>query len=109
MLANATIDGQGHTLIGDDWYRLLFVGVDTATQAGIARQFQNSALASRLAVTIENLTLAHGKANGGVSGGAGGGGMGVGGALFVGGAADVTLANVSFESNQANGGAGKTA
>lgn len=108
ILCNATIDGQGHTLSGADQYRLLFVGVDLATQAGLAQQFPDSALAQRVAVTIENLSLAHGNATGGGSGGGGGGGMGAGGALFVGGAADVTLANVTFDSNQAIGGNGNS-
>jgi hypothetical protein len=108
VLANATIDGGGHTLSGADAYRLFFVGVDEATRADVATRFPDSALGARLAVTVENLTLAHGAAFGGHGYGEGGGGMGAGGALLVGGAADVTLENVAFDTNQAVGGGGGT-
>jgi len=106
LFCNATLDGQGHTLNGDDQYRLLFVGVDGATAASLATQFPDSVLGTRIAVTLRDLTLAHGYAEGGTSLGSGGGGMGAGGALFVNGAADVTLQNVSFANNQAVGGNG---
>jgi len=106
ILCNATIDGQGHTLNGDDQYRLLFVGVDEGTRASVANAFPDSPLGARVAVTIENLTLAHGVAYGGAGAGESGGGMGAGGALFVGGAADVTLQDVAFDANQAVGGYG---
>jgi hypothetical protein len=106
IFCNATIDGQGHTLGGADQYRLLFVGVDEDTRASVATAFPDSALGARLAVTIENLTLAHGAAYGGGGSGEGGGGMGAGGALFVGGAADVTLQGVAFDTNTAIGGNG---
>jgi len=106
ILCNTTIDGQGHTLDGAGQYRLLFVGVDPATQASVATQFPDSALGQRLAVDIENLTLAQGNASGGNGSGQSGGGLGAGGALFVNGAADVTLADVAFSGNQANGGGG---
>jgi hypothetical protein len=106
ILCNATINGQGHTLDGGGLYRPLFVGVDAATAASVSAQFPDSPLGGRLNVTIQNLTLAHGAANGGSSLGQGGGGMGAGGALFVNGAADVVLSGVSFDTNQANGGYG---
>lgn len=106
IFCNVTIDGQGHALNGADLYRLLFVGVDGDTQSAMTSQFPDSALGARLAVTLSNLTLAHGNASGGHGSGEGGGGMGAGGALFVDGAADVTLQNVDFDSNQANGGRG---
>jgi hypothetical protein len=94
IFCNVTIDGQGHALNGADLYRLLFVGVDGDTQSAMTTQFPDSVLGARLAVTLSNLTLAHGNAAGGHGSGEGGGGMGAGGALFVGGAADVTLQNV---------------
>ncbi len=61
-------------------------------------------------VTISGLTLRDGKAQGGVGGattaaGGGGGGAGLGGALLVD-AGTVSLIDVSFEGNQAIGGAG---
>lgn len=108
VLCNVTIDGQGHTLSGAGSNRLLFVGVDEATRAALATSAPDSALASRIAVIIENLALDNGAAIGGTSQGQGGGGMGAGGALFVNGAADVTLAGVSFDQNQAVGGTGGT-
>jgi hypothetical protein len=106
ILCNATIDGGGHALNGQNQYRLFFVGVDETTRAAVASTFPDSALGVRLAVTIENLTLVHGAAYGGAGSGEGGGGMGAGGALFVGGAADVTLQDVAFDANQAFGGFG---
>jgi len=106
ILSNVAIDGQGHALSGAGQYRILFVGVDLATQSVLADQFPDSALAGRLAVTLENLTLRNGEAQGGISGGAGGAGMGAGGALFVAGAADVALDNVAFSNNSADGGDG---
>ena len=60
------------------------------------------------AVTIENLTITSGKAEGGEGGGGtagGGGGMGAGGAIFVD-AGTVTINNVTFTSNSAQGGNG---
>lgn len=85
------IVGAGHTLSGAGSYQGLFVATGT--------------------VSIDSLTLANMKAQGGAGGTAhyaGGGGMGAGGALFVGSSADVTLTDVSFSSNQARGGAGGT-
>jgi hypothetical protein len=108
ILCNTTIEGQGHTLNGADQYRLLFVGVDGATQSAMTSQFPDSALGARIAVTLSNLVLAHGNATGGSGSGQAGGGMGAGGALFVNGASDVILSNVSFDTNQANGGNGGT-
>jgi|GEM_PF-1227384 len=58
------------------------------------------------AVTLQNLSLENGLAQGGDGGGGGGGaGMGAGGALFVD-QAQVTLNNVSFVGNSAIGGTG---
>lgn len=85
------IAGGGHTLSGAGSYQGLFVAAGT--------------------VSIDSLTLANMKAQGGAGGSAhyaGGGGMGAGGALFVGSGANVSLTDVGFSSNQATGGAGGT-
>jgi len=67
-------------------------------------------------VNIENLTVQNALAKGGdgetgvVSGGAGGGGgLGAGGGLFVNDGADVTIVNVTFTDNKAQGGRGGNA
>ncbi|WP_420968217.1 Ig-like domain-containing protein [Bradyrhizobium sp. B120] len=58
-------------------------------------------------VTFKNLTIVNAAASGGSGGtGGGGGGAGLGGGLFVGQNADVTLNNVNFGSNTAKGGNG---
>ncbi|WP_338830264.1 Ig-like domain-containing protein [Bradyrhizobium sp. 27S5] len=58
-------------------------------------------------VTFKNLTIVNAVASGGGGGtGGGGGGAGLGGGLFVGQNADVTLNNVNFGSNTAKGGNG---
>ncbi|MHC2433787.1 Ig-like domain-containing protein [Bradyrhizobium sp. USDA 4451] len=58
-------------------------------------------------VTFKNLTIVNAVASGGNGGvGGGGGGAGLGGGLFVGQNADVTLDNVNFGSNTAKGGDG---
>ncbi|CAN7688921.1 autotransporter domain-containing protein [Mesorhizobium sp. LjRoot246] len=97
---NVTIAGANEfTLSGNNQYRGLFV------QSGT--------------VTIEGLTIANTKAQGGDGGyaqfdrapdtnggGGGGGGAGLGGALFVGSFANVTLSNVNLQANLARGGNG---
>ncbi|MEM1292317.1 MAG: DUF4347 domain-containing protein [Cyanobacteria bacterium P01_H01_bin.162] len=55
-------------------------------------------------VTLQNLTLEDGLAQGGDGVGNGGGGLGAGGALFVGSGSDVLISNVSFIDNSARGG-----
>ena len=58
-------------------------------------------------VTFKNLTIINAVASGGNGGtGGGGGGAGLGGGLFVGQNADVTLNNVNFGNNAAKGGNG---
>ena len=87
-----TINGEGHTLSGNDAFRGLFV------YSG--------------AVTVENLQISHAVARGGDGENGGGGGAGLGGGLYVAddvahGAAlpgDVTLINVGFDHDQAIGG-----
>lgn len=107
VLNNVVIDASGATIAidGASTYRIFFVGVDAATATSLQSQFPNSPLGrgNALAVTLKNLTLQNGKAQGGIGAG---GGMGAGGALFVNGAVNVTLASVIFASNQAVGGAG---
>ena len=58
------------------------------------------------AVTLSNLTLQKGVAYGGYGASGGGGGLGAGGALFVNSSATVTVQNVAFANNIANGGDG---
>ncbi|MDB5578905.1 MAG: Autotransporter-associated beta strand repeat-containing protein, partial [Bradyrhizobium sp.] len=57
------------------------------------------------AVNISNLTLANGFARGGAAASAAGGGLGAGGAIFAM-SGDITLTNVGFSGNQAQGGNG---
>jgi outer membrane autotransporter protein len=60
-------------------------------------------------VTLRNMAIINGAADGGdgaAGSGGGGGGLGAGGALFVNSGAAVTLHNVAFDGNTATGGAG---
>lgn len=82
--SNLTLNGQNHTISGNDQYRPLFVKSGT--------------------VKIQNLTLGHGQAQGG-AGRNGGGGAGLGGALFIY-SGTVTVKNVAFSGNTATGGQG---
>ena len=99
---NVTINGGGFALDGNSQYRAFSV--------------------TSGAVAINNLTIANTVAKGGgggnsqtwggvfwkLWGGGGGGGAGLGGGLFVGSSASVTVTNVSFTKDQAIGGAGGT-
>jgi hypothetical protein len=92
-----TIDGAGHALDGAGTYRGFFVA-----------NFNGGSTLAPVTVAIQNLTIRHAKAKGGDGGSGfygGGGGAGMGGALFVADAANVTLLNVNFDSNNATGGA----
>ena len=102
---NVTIDGSGATVAidGASTYRIFFVGVDTATQTTLHTNFPSAPLGNPLQVVLSHLTLQNGRAKGGDGGG---GGMGAGGALFVNGAASVTVDSVDFVGNQAAGGNG---
>lgn len=85
ILANITIDGDGHAIDAQNNNRIFFLD-STAT--------------------IRNVTLIGGKAsggNGGDGGIPGGGGLGAGGAIFVN-SGVATIANVSFANNAAAGG-----
>jgi hypothetical protein len=99
---SVTINGNGHTIDAGGVTRIFMVGVDEATMNDA--RWEDSIIAERPQVAINDLTLANGLAQGGGASG-GGGGLGAGGALFVNQSADVTLTNVSFDDNRAVGGA----
>ena len=87
-----TIHGNNHVVDGISTHRIF--SVETVGQ-----------------VVIENLEVKNGLAggtDGGVNpaGGGGGGGLGAGGGLFVNNGADVTISNVTFTNNTAQGGDG---
>ncbi|HEX4347005.1 MAG TPA: autotransporter-associated beta strand repeat-containing protein, partial [Vicinamibacterales bacterium] len=91
-----TIDGNGHTLSGNNQYRGLIVGIPDFS-------------ASPVAVTIQNLTIANAVAQGGAGGSGavgGGGGGGLGGGIYVANTAQLTVSNVNLVTNSAIGGAG---
>ena len=84
-----SIHGSGSTVSGQGTSRLFFIADGD--------------------VTIENITLRDGLADGGDGGdgrGGGGGGAGAGGALFVNTGANVVIDNVMLEDNSAQGGSG---
>ncbi len=83
---SVTIDGGGHTISG------------LGTNGGIA------VIGGR--VSISDLTIEDTIALGGTGSGSGGGGAAVGGGLFVGPQADVSLHDVLFRTDAAQGGAG---
>lgn len=99
---DVTINGGSFTLSGNNKYRGLYVEIGT--------------------VAISDLTIANTLAQGGKGGdgrqrrsflglgggfgGGGGGGAGLGGAIFVGGSANVTVSNVNLQDNAARGGNG---
>ena len=87
------VNGANFTLSGNHQFRGLFL------ESG--------------SVTVDNLTIADTRAQGGHGGlgmsnfgSGGGGGAGLGGALFVGAAAHLTVGNVTLRDNQAHGGNG---
>ena len=87
--SDLTINGAGFTLDGADTYRGLFVFGGT--------------------VAIDDLNIANARATGGNGGNAGGGGgAGLGGGLFIGTSASVSLDSVDFTANRAYGGSGGT-
>lgn len=84
-----TIDGAGNAVNGGNSSRLFFVAAGN--------------------VSIQDITLRNGFAEGGQGGdgsGGGGGGAGAGGALFVNDGATVSITGVTFDGNQAAGGDG---
>ena len=100
ILGSVTISGNGNTITANNFNRIFFVGTDTASQ----QANPNSIIGARQQVTIQNVNLDDGVAQGGAGTGGGGGGLGAGGAVFVNQTADVTLNNVSLAGNQAVGG-----
>lgn len=90
---NFTLDGAGNAIDGNNAHRIFFV--DNPNQE----------------VTLRNVALTEGRGEGG-GGGAGfvggGGGLGAGGAIFVN-AGHVTIENVGFSDNNAQGGKGGNA
>jgi len=109
-----TIDGTGASISigGNNTYRCFFVGAwapGTSTQIAVN-------------VTIANITFSGCKAQGGAGGAggsvgspsesgfaSGGGGAGLGGAVFVANLGSLTLSNVNFAANSAQGGYGGAA
>jgi autotransporter-associated beta strand protein len=86
--ANVSIEGHGTKIVGNN--QQLFV-VNSGT------------------VSLRDMNVTGGRAlggTGGVGNGGGGGGLGWGGGLFVNAGARVTIENVTFDSNRAQGGAG---
>jgi len=86
ITANVTINGALNTVSGNNAFQVFFVKSGT--------------------VSINNITIANGKAQGGTSADNGGGAAGMGGGLLVNNGANVTISGVSFSSNAAVGGAG---
>ena len=110
---NTTIDGGSNniTVSGANTYRVFFIGA-----AG-----QEPGTYPSTTATIDNLTIANAKAQGGTGGdggpgrkggsnpgggGGGGGGAGLGGAVFVSSTGSLTLSGVALSSNAATGGHG---
>ncbi|VTV12888.1 Outer membrane protein IcsA autotransporter precursor [Variovorax sp. WDL1] len=87
--ADATINGNGHTLDGASTYRGFFIGAGTATISNLRMQ---------------NLRALGGQGGAGFA--AGGGGMGAGGAVFVANGAGANLEDVVILDNRAMGGSG---
>ena len=94
IASNVTISGNGATISGNNTYRGLFIGAFYATTP------------VAVDVTIENLTIADTKAQGGNGAQGGGGGAGLGGALFVAKEGKLTVSNVNLLNNTAAGGNG---
>jgi autotransporter-associated beta strand protein len=95
IMAAVTIDGAGHTLSGSNQYRGLTIADPTTV--------------TNYAVTVQNLSITDVLAHGGNGGGGdqgGGGGAGLGGGIFVGAPAQVTLSNVNISNATAIGGSG---
>ncbi|VIO70303.1 Ig-like domain-containing protein [Bradyrhizobium ivorense] len=99
------MSGSTLTFDGNSDYNNQLGGLDSSDIID-ARGYQGFVVTSGK-VTFKNLTIINAVASGGNGGvGGGGGGAGLGGGLFVGQNADVTLNNVNFGSNSAIGGNG---
>lgn len=86
--SNLTIEGNLHSISGNNLYRIFFIGRNNSAPA----------------VTIKNLTIRNGRAQGGSGSG---GGAGLGGGIFIY-DGDVSLQNVNFDHNNASGGLGSS-
>ena len=67
-----TINGNGNSITASGSNRIFFVGTDTASQ----QANPNSIIGTRQQVTIQNVNLDDGVAQGGAGTGGGGGGLG---------------------------------
>ncbi|MEP0009761.1 MAG: LamG-like jellyroll fold domain-containing protein, partial [Balneola sp.] len=97
---NTVIVGSGKedlTVSGNNLYRPFFVGAGTAPFTAEEPASPN--------VTLKDFTIANGLGKGGNGHAGGGGAAGMGGALFIN-AGAITLENLSFSSNEAQGGTG---
>lgn len=94
------IDGAGHALDGASFYRgFFFTNCFSTLPCSVTQTYT-------LNVKLQNITIQHTLAKGGNGALYSGGGAGMGGAVFVGKQASVTLSNVSLSANSAIGGAG---
>ncbi|WP_353619972.1 pectate lyase-like adhesive domain-containing protein, partial [Mesorhizobium sp. BR1-1-16] len=104
---NVTINGGNYTLSGAGQYRGLSVEPNPNIQPGpISVAINNLTIADTKAVGGKGGDSYAGNSNGGLGGGGGGGGAALGGGLYVGPGANVTVSNVSFSSNNSTGGEG---
>lgn len=113
-----TAGNDTYTLTGDLPAIINSVTIDGTTTDGhgitIDAAGHRGLFVSASNVSIDDLTIANAKAVGdagqnapsGGGGGGGGGGAGLGGGLFVGSTAHVTLSNVAFHNDSSTGGAG---
>jgi autotransporter-associated beta strand protein len=105
ITTNVTINGNGFNPIisGNTAYRPFLIGDAGQNTSGSGTDSHT------YAVTLQNLSVTAGTAQGGNGADGGGGGAGLGGAVLVTSNGALTLSNVSLTSNQAKGGAGTAA
>ena len=101
--SNVTINGNGNspTISGNNTYRPFLIGDAGQKTDG------SGADANTYAVTLQNLSVTQGKAQGGAGVDGGGGGGGLGGAVFVSSNGALTLTNVTLSNSVAHGGNGQ--
>lgn len=102
ITSNVTINGNGFNPVisGGAVVRPFIIGDAGQNTSGSGTD------SNTYAVTLQNLTVTGGKAQGGSGLDGGGGGAGLGGAVLVTSNGALTLTNVNLTSNQANGGGG---
>ena len=101
ITSNVTINGNGlNPVINGNSFRPFLIG-DAGQTASPSVADPNTYV-----VTLQNLSVTGGKAQGGNGVDGGGGGAGLGGAVLVTSNGALTLTNVSLTGNQAKGGAG---